>query len=365
MIIDINDLEDFVRGAAFFGTGGGGDPYIGKLIVEQELKNKNNIDIIQPDDLCDDAFVVPVGCMGAPTVMTEKLPSTSALEYVLRKMEKIVGKKADAIIPFEIGGINSVMPLVLAARTGLPVVNADGMGRAFPEIQMVTFGVYGCDISPIVISNEQGDIVTLDTHSNRQGESLARAVVVKMGAQAQIGIYPMSGREVKKSCIPETLQLALSTGRTIREAGSKGEDPFEALKNMFASGVNQRVFRVLFDGKIIDVKRNTVDGFTVGEVDLEGISGQQGCLKVVFQNENIIVYKDGVPVAMVPDLITIMDRETAEPLTTDSLKYGQRVKVVGLSVTDVMKTDEALSVFGPSCFGLKEVYVPLADLPGA
>ena len=68
---------------------------------------------------------------------------------------------------------------------------------------------------------------------------------------------------------------------------------------------------------------------------------------------------------MVPDLIIIMDRETAEPLTTESIKYGQRVKVVGVSVPDIMTTVEALAVFGPKPFGLKEDYRSLAELENA
>ena len=73
--------------------------------------------------------------------MTEELLSIKALERTLRQMEDHRGRKADAIIPLEIGGINSALQLVLSAKTGIPAINADGMGRAFPEIQMVTFSV--------------------------------------------------------------------------------------------------------------------------------------------------------------------------------------------------------------------------------
>lgn len=36
-----------------------------------------------------------------------------------------------------------MLPFALAARRGLPVIDADGMGRAFPELQMVTFYLDG------------------------------------------------------------------------------------------------------------------------------------------------------------------------------------------------------------------------------
>ena len=36
----------------------------------------------------------------------------------------------------EIGGGNGLEPLAIGARMGLPVVDADFMGRAFPELQV-------------------------------------------------------------------------------------------------------------------------------------------------------------------------------------------------------------------------------------
>ena len=39
-------------------------------------------------------------------------------------------------MPAETGGINSFAPLVAGANLGLPVLDADGMGRAFPELQV-------------------------------------------------------------------------------------------------------------------------------------------------------------------------------------------------------------------------------------
>ena len=47
----------------------------------------------------------------------------------------------------EVGGMNSIEPLLVGARLGLPVIDADGMGRAFPELQVLhgsggSLGIY-------------------------------------------------------------------------------------------------------------------------------------------------------------------------------------------------------------------------------
>ena len=87
-------------------------------------------------------------------------------------------------MPIECGGINSTMPLVVAARTGLPVVDADGMGRAFPELQMETFAVYGVPGTPMAITNEYGDTTIVTSHDNKMMEWLARGITIRMGGSS-------------------------------------------------------------------------------------------------------------------------------------------------------------------------------------
>ena len=362
MKLDKSMLTDFARGAAFLGAGGGGDPYIGRLIVQQEIRNDRTINIIELQDLQDDAFVLSAACMGAPMVMTEKLPSIQALQTALIEMEKQAGRKADAIIPLEVGGINSTVPLALAARTGLPVVNADGMGRAFPEIQMVTFGVYGCSIAPVIVTDEHGNVVSIKVTANKQGEDLARSVVVNMGGQAHISCYPMTGKQVKNTAVPDTLSLAYELGHGIRIAHKRKRDPFAEIFTILKRTTPSRLGKILFDGKVVDIQREIKGGFNIGHVTLVGIDDGDGSFKITFQNENLIAYHKDRLVAIVPDLITVMDRETAEPISAEGLKYGQRVKVAGISVPGIMTSPEALATFGPQAFGLDESYQSVETL---
>jgi hypothetical protein len=356
------DLVDFARGAAFLGTGGGGDPYVGRLLIQQEMEQLRPLTIIDPDELADDALVIPVATMGAPSVTVERFPRVESILAALYRMEEKLAKKAAAVMPIEVGGINSTLPLVVAARTGLPVVDADGMGRAFPELQMMTFGIYGCLASPVVLTDDHDNSVVVQTRNNRHAEKMARNVVVAMGGSAHIALYPMSGRQVKQTAVRNTLQLALDIGRAIGNARRDKVDPVEGILDYFRAGPQRRVCRVLFHGKITDLVREMRAGFSVGRAILEGIGATTGHFEVVFQNENLVGRRDGRVVALVPDLICILDSETAEPVTTEALKYGQRVKIVGVSVPEIMRTSEALRTFGPRAFGLAEPYVPLEQI---
>ena len=74
-IIDESVLEDLALGAAVLGTGGGGDPYIGKLMARQAIRDYSPVELYTLDELDDDDLVVPTAMMGAPTVMVEKMPA--------------------------------------------------------------------------------------------------------------------------------------------------------------------------------------------------------------------------------------------------------------------------------------------------
>ena len=365
MKITVDDLEDLARGAAFLGTGGGGDPYVGRLMVQQALADGGTVEIIALEDVPDDALIIPTAMMGAPTVLVEKLPKGDEAVQSLRILEEYLGRKAFATMPIESGGINSTMPLVVGARLGLPVVDADGMGRAFPELQMETFHVYGVPGTPMVITNEYGDSTLVRTHDNFMMEWLARGITIRMGGAAYIAEYVMDGATAKRVSVPRTLSLNLIVGRTIREAREAHRDPFEALIERLAD-TPYRFAKVIFEGKIVDVLRRTTEGFAKGEARIEGFDSYAGqTLEILFQNENLIARVDGQIKAIVPDLICILDIDTAEPITTEYLRYGQLVKVMGVSVPPIMRTPEALAVFGPHAFGFDVPFMPIESIAGA
>lgn len=357
-ILTPGHLPDLARGAALLGTGGGGDPHIGRLMVEAAMREHGPVTVLDPDEVDDAAFVIPTAMMGAPTVMIEKIPRGDEAVTALRTLERHLGRRADATMPIECGGINSMIPLVVAARTGLPVVDADGMGRAFPELQMETFGVYGVPGSPMVVAGDHGETVLVDTGpDNERMEWLSRGAAIRMGGAALIAEYSMSGAEVKRTAVPRTLSLAVAIGRAVREAREQHRDPISALSEVLAPTLYAHL-RVLFAGKVADVERRTVDGFTRGRARFTSFDGRSE-LHTRFQNENLVAEVDGVVRCIVPDLICVLEADSAEPITSETLRYGQRVVVVGISTPAIMRTPEALAVFGPSCFGLDEEFHPV------
>jgi hypothetical protein len=354
-LIDEKAIEKIALGAALLGTGGGGDPYIGKLMAIEAIRQYGPIQMLDPTEVPDDAFVVPTAMMGAPTVLIEKIANGNEFEVIINHLEKYTGQKVFATLPIEAGGVNSMLPFAVAAKLGIPIVDCDGMGRAFPELQMVTFHLDGITTSPMVVTDEKGNSMIMETVSNTWSETLARTATITMGGSVMISIYSMFGHQLKKSAIYNTLTLAENIGAAITDKQESDILPIDRMIN-FVDGYK------LFTGKIVDILRETRQGFNFGKAKIAGINADKGeSCEVDFQNENLVVMKGEEVLATTPDLITIVDLETGVPITTEALKYGRRVVVVGLRCDAKWRTKKGIETVGPRYFKYDIDYVPIEE----
>ncbi|UUV13434.1 DUF917 domain-containing protein [Clostridioides difficile] len=350
-------VDKIAVGAAVLGTGGGGDPYVGKLVAKQAIKKYGPVKVISLDELDDDALVVPVSGMGSPVITIEKLLSEVELTTPLEIMEKLLNRKVDVIIPIEIGGINSLMPIAVAAKKGLPILDADSMGRAFPEAQMVTFYLEGYEASPAVMSDEKGNSAILYPVDGIWSERLARTLTVEMGGSSSISDYNLNGAQVKKAAIGNTLTIAETIGGFLLESKSDSKGAVEnILKEL-------RGYK-LFEGKVIDIKRELKGGFTRGHAFFAGINEYDGEYSILFQNENLIAKKGNTPLCITPDLIAVLDLETGFPITTERIKYGSRVMVVAFPCNEKWRTEKGIETVGPGYFGYDVEYKTVEELQG-
>ncbi|WP_317348064.1 DUF917 domain-containing protein [Pusillibacter faecalis] len=354
--IGIPEIEDIALGAALLGAGGGGDPYVGKLIAIGAVQECGPVTILDPDEVPDDALVVPIAMMGAPTVLCEKAIGGEEYKTLYETVSAFYGKPIYAFIPIEAGGVNSMLPIAAAARLGLPLVDCDGMGRAFPELQMVTFTIGGGSATPMAMVDEKGNSCIFRTVTNKWTEEMARAVTMACGGSVSVSLYAMEGRFMKEYGVHGIVTRSETLGSAIRKVKEVSDKTPEEAFLEITEGYK------LFQGKICDVLRDVRNGFNFGKVLLDGIGDDKGrSAYVEFQNENLTAVVDGKLLATTPDLICLVDIETFIPVPTDALKYGKRVMVVGLKCFPLWRTEAGLKLVGPRYFGVDTDYIPLEE----
>ena len=352
--VALHDTLPIAIGAGILGTGGGGSTYISRIRLEKELRQRGAaVPIISADDAPDDALVCAVGGMGAPTVSNEKLPAGNEIKTAVRALEDHLKQKIHAIVIGEIGGGNAIGPMITALQCGLPVVDGDGMGRAFPELQMDTFMIEGTPPAPFALADAHGNVAIFRRiGSALQAEAFARSLTIEMGGSAGLVMPVMSGAQMKSSIIRGTVSLAKRIGETVLDCRANNQEPADVVAELCRG-------RVMFSGKIVDVERRTVQGFARGKLKINAFGDDERQLHIDFQNENLIARCGDEVLCTVPDLICIVSLDDGEPIGTESLRYGLRVAVLALPAPKELKTPRALATVGPRAFGYDLDFSPL------
>ncbi len=192
---------------------------------------------------------------------------------------------------------------------------------------MSTFMIYGAPCPPAAIADEKGNVVVFrDVIDMYWLETFARGVAVNMGAAAGLAVAPMRMDFVRKAAVPGTVTQALEIGRAVLDARAKRQNVIQ--KVCEATGA-----RVFFTGKMSDVRREIVKGLRplAGRSSPASTASPARPPRSPSRTKTWCCGSTARRVVMVPDLIMNLEIDTGEPITTEMLRYGQRVAVIGLA----------------------------------
>ncbi len=349
--IDKRSLEALMIGSQFLGSGGGGKIHVLKQLVQERFDDSFEVDLIGLDELEPQGTATTVGMVGSPEALEEFLPTGQEGRDLFDKMRELTGKETQAIFTIEGAGVNLVYPVIVAYATGLPIIDGDAMGRAFPELPMTTFQFHHQPIAPIVFQ----DINHISYTYNDQDASIVdlkiRQKIAETAGMAFFAGYQASFEDLKRILIPNTF----TTGMKIGEVFLRAKTFEEVMQGL------EWVTRNSLYGSSIEIGR----GLVSDHVALEHsniASYNVGDLKVYFHYENLMVYHNKKLVANVPDLITLVDLDTLEPLSVKDAQLGMRVAIVATPAPLQLRTPTALSYVGPKAFGFKSAYEPLEKI---
>jgi DUF917 family protein len=369
--LSVTDLRWISSGCKVLGCGGGGDPYSNFLRIKALIEHKpGSVKIISAFSLASHNTVGWTGCIGSPEVSSERLEADEC-DKAHRELMKVTKlPPVDAFMALEIGGGNGLVNFELAAAHDVPVVDADFMGRAYPTGWQTTPNVYGSArgeaLLPATIASGDGSFMTLtSTRTDRLVDKILRAACVEMGLLAGHAAPPKSAQDVQEQGVLNTVSLAWSIGRAIELEKNIADRPQRIIDAVGGSGRA----RILAQGKIASVERVLRTGHSYGVAEIDGIlsDGSKATISIPFKNENAYVEAVGVSqaqrrvLASVPDLIVVLDAETAQGLGTPDYKYGLKVVVIAVTASPRWTdTARGLELGGPASMGFPEIeYAPV------
>lgn len=360
------DLEDFVRGCTLLGVGGGGNPAEGLKALEEQFGAGKALGWVDPEDLPQDTWAACAFLMGSTAPLTEEKKKQMEqlgltqwryprnLVVTTQRLEEFTGRRISALIPLELGGSNTPVPVAAAASMGKLVVDGDFAGRAVPEITQTTAAAAGISFTPATSVDKYGNYcVIMETISLELSERVGKYLSdVAFGSTGLCG-FLVEAHKVGRVVVPGTLTEALKAGRLIREALERGEEPAQKL-------ANEMGMYVLFRGKVVEKPWEDKEGYYWGTHVLEGEGEFTGSrAKVVFKNENHLFYKDDELLVSSPDLIMNMDAKTGQPLRNEDIEIGCKLILLGAACKPQLRTEAVLKYLGPRHFGVDREYVPI------
>jgi hypothetical protein len=316
-------------------AGAGGDVEPGLLMALVAVRERRPARVVGLGDLPDDALIVPCGLLGALQLADERILGGDEGRVLIQVLEELHGARVSALMCLEAAGPNGLVPVTWAARAAVPLLDADGAGRAFPWLQQRAMHLAGVPASPVVLTDGRGNVEVIHAADDHTAARLARSSAAGLGGVCAVAAYGMSARRARTAVVAGSLSDAVSLGQAV-DPSEHRVTPTRVAQVLGAT--------VLIEGRVTDLELNstTIDG-TVQ------YAGRQ--LRVERQSEFLLALEDGAVRAAVPDLIVALAADTATPIRSETLRLGDRVVVLASPANELWRTERGLSVAGPRAFG--------------
>lgn len=337
-MITASEVGSLAAGAAILGSGGGGQVDI--LLSALRPRLDQLAVRVEPTTGTSRTFV-SVTFLGSTTVLGEKPPGGFELPEAVEAVERWTGENAEAVVPAQIGGMTVLGALLLADATGLPLLDADMVGRATPRLdQLSIFARRKVPLTAAIVTSS-GLSMVIDATSPVELESTLRGAVARSGGWAAFALGPLPLDALRADLVDGSITRAVEVGKAIAE-----QDTLEAAAAVLGGRVAAR-------GRIVEVERHDDPvSFVHGTAAL--IDAKTGAVaRLEMGSEYLYLTVDGSPSASVPDIISVVNARTRAPLSADQLRTGNDVDVLALPSAPLWRSDPAfLSRSDPRFYGV-------------
>jgi len=348
--LDKTDLEHILLGCTVLGTGGGGKFKEGLNRVNDDLARGREFRLLSLSKVPNDALIAsPYFCGSLSSLSTEIGAEIQEDLLSFEALQQYLGQDIYATVSSELGGENTASALSVAANMGIPIVDGDPVGRAVPELQQSTFFINQVSIAPMALATKTGDVIIVKNVTDSfKAEKFVRSIAVSSDGCIGVTDHPQNGKGLKGSIIPGTLSNAEKIGAVLKRT----RDCHEVAR---AGGGF-----IVFKGETVESRWSDDGGFTIGEIHVRGTDEYEGKrYRIWYKNEFMMTWRDDAVDITAPDLICVLRRDDAMPITNPNCVEGMHIVVVGLPASEIWRGEEGRATLGPQNFGFDCQYVPI------
>jgi uncharacterized protein len=316
--------------------------------VSDLLREHGPVPLLRPGNLPPSSTCAAVGVVGSPIAMAELPPTGDEFVEAVRRLETRVGTRLAGVFPLAAAAVNALTPVVAAAQLGIPLLDADGMGRVFPLVQQTSLHLAGVPVAPVAAVAATGEAVLVEAASGARAEVVLRAAVTVVGGWAATASHACTSTDLARAGVPGTVSRLLAVGRVLLEGGTADQ----TVSRLAALTGARRVTR----GRVVDLEHHTrpsdlaMPAHPSNVIVAEPDGGR--LVRLEAQNDVLLVLADGAVIAAVPDIVCLLDAVRGGVASLDGLEVGDLVEVLVMPSAALWYTPDGLDLVGPRAFGL-------------
>lgn len=309
--------------------------------------------IVGLDELAPTDPVVSLGFVMRGLPVTELAPAGDEFVRSLRQLEAAMGVAFAGIFPLAAANINAMVPLLVSLQTGLPVVDADPMGRVFPLLSQTTLAAAGEPVGPIAVTGATGESAVIEVERAARAERIVRALASEFGGWAATASYPSTAAALGMGGIAGTVTRLIDIGRILSApAGGRERD---------ARGTHLALAELVGVRRVIRARVTDVEGLArpaaPDQPDLPTSvtlfdEVRSRVIRLEIQNEILIMMVDGAVEAVMPDVITMLRASDGQVASLEDLWIGNKLDLLCFPAAPQWYEPAALALTGPEAFGV-------------
>jgi DUF917 family protein len=344
------DVTALYEGARFYSPAVGDASKSSLTAWLTGLLNRNGPVVLRrPESIDPDTPCVSLCVVGSGSALADVPPSGDEFARAVQHIERLQQVSFGAVYPLAAATVSALVPVVAASQLGVPLLDADGMGRTYALIHQTAMHLAGVSPAPMVAQGPTGESVLIDVPTGPRADRLLRANVDILGGWAALAAYPTTAGVLRRAALPGTVSRLINVGRLLLER----TDPDLLVTRLAAITGCRRIGR----GRIVELEHlSRPTDLTMpahpSSLVIDEIGGRGRQLRIELRSEIVAVFADGSLVAAAPDLLCLVDVSRGELATLDSLEPGDLLDVLVTRADAVWYSPEGLAMVGLSSHGI-------------